>query len=103
MTEDSKKKLFVDFGKLQEHNSINPTGTGLGLSICKLIVDKMNGKIEVDSKKGMGTTFRILMGTKARIPFQEKPKYHILDQKIQILQSSGSSISQNSSSLNASE
>ena len=49
------EKIFERFEKLDAFVQ----GAGLGLSICKLIVEKMNGRILVDSQLGMGTTFVI--------------------------------------------
>ncbi|MFH0754177.1 MAG: ATP-binding protein, partial [Candidatus Omnitrophota bacterium] len=36
-------------------------GTGLGLSLCKRLIEANKGKIEVESKIGEGSTFRILI------------------------------------------
>jgi signal transduction histidine kinase len=41
-----------------------PTGTGLGLSITKRIIEEHGGWIEVESKAGHGTIFRIYIPTK---------------------------------------
>ena len=52
--------LFADFSNLQEHRQMNPTGRGLGLSICKSLVEKMGGKITVESEEGQGSKFNIV-------------------------------------------
>jgi signal transduction histidine kinase len=41
-----------------------PTGTGLGLSITKRIIEEHGGRIEVESKAGHGTIFRIYIPIK---------------------------------------
>jgi signal transduction histidine kinase len=55
--------LFIDFGKLEEHNHVNPTGRGLGLSICRQIINNMGGTVSVKSEVGEGTTFIITLKT----------------------------------------
>ena len=49
------EKIFERFEKLDSFAQ----GAGLGLPICKLIVEKMNGRILVDSQLVIGTTFII--------------------------------------------
>ena len=42
-------------------------GTGLGLAVCREILELHRGRIKVESVKGKGTTFRILL------PLPESP------------------------------
>jgi two-component system, sensor histidine kinase len=55
-------KLFTDFSRLDK--GMNNKGTGLGLSICKKMIEKMGGKVDVDSTFGVGTTFKVTLQTK---------------------------------------
>lgn len=59
MGEEFQKILFEPFA--QEHrDDISATrGTGLGLSIVKKMLDLMGGTVEVESKLGQGTIFRL--------------------------------------------
>ena len=59
MSEEYLPKLFDTF--TQEDSSMtNKYGSsGLGMAITKNIVEMMNGSIEVESEKGVGSTFRV--------------------------------------------
>ncbi len=53
---EEQKKLFQKFHRV-ETNVGKTTGTGLGLYISRLLIEKFNGKIGVNSKVGVGSTF----------------------------------------------
>ena len=52
-------KIFKKFSRLENHLTSTTQGNGLGLYITKQLVEKMNGKIEFESKEGEGTTFLV--------------------------------------------
>ncbi len=54
MTEDVQKKVFDPF-----FTTRRPGGTGLGMSIVYSILSRHNGKIEVKSEIGRGSTFTL--------------------------------------------
>lgn len=59
--EDQKKQIFEAFVQREGQSFSQFGGTGLGLSITQRLVKLMNGKIVLESKKGKGSTFRIIL------------------------------------------
>ena len=57
ISEEKLPQIFDRFVKANE----NVPGTGLGLSISKTIVEKLGGRIWVESEVGKGTTFRFTL------------------------------------------
>ncbi|HLF74254.1 MAG TPA: ATP-binding protein [Anaerolineales bacterium] len=63
--EESIPHLFEKFYRVREHEG-KAAGTGLGLSISKQIIQGHNGRVEVKSKMGVGTSFSIHLPRTAR-------------------------------------
>lgn len=60
ISKEDQKLIFGQFYRVTKGNLAHTAkGTGLGLSIVKYIIDGHKGLIEVDSKLGQGSTFRI--------------------------------------------
>ena len=53
---DNLQKIFDPF-----FSTKGAKGTGLGLAVAWGIIEKHNGRIEVESEVGKGTTFRVLL------------------------------------------
>ena len=57
--------LFTEFFRAENARAVEQTGTGLGLAIVKEFVDKLGGRILVESEEGMGTIFVVDLPTAA--------------------------------------
>lgn len=57
MAEDFLPRIFDAFTREKNSSGNKIEGTGLGMSIVKRLVDFLGGTVEVESKKGEGSTF----------------------------------------------
>jgi signal transduction histidine kinase/DNA-binding response OmpR family regulator len=55
--EDKINQLFRSFSQLDGSNLREYGGLGLGLAICKRLIQRMNGRLWVESELGIGSTF----------------------------------------------
>jgi nitrogen fixation/metabolism regulation signal transduction histidine kinase len=60
MSEEVKSKLFTPYFTTKKK------GMGLGMAIVHRIIEQHDGKIEVESQEGVGTTVRVLLGGSPR-------------------------------------
>ena len=58
---EMQPRIFDKFCRIENHCNAAFSSVGLGLTFCKMAVEAHNGKIEVESAEGKGTTFRIML------------------------------------------
>jgi signal transduction histidine kinase len=63
LDENARKKMFVPFTRLSDAKA---RGNGLGLSIVRRIIEKLGGKVGVESSPGAGSRFWFQLPTKPR-------------------------------------
>lgn len=59
ISEDFLPHIFENFAREDSPNVKNTIGSGLGLGIVKTLVELMEGTIEVESRRGKGSTFTV--------------------------------------------
>lgn len=62
--DDKKVVIFERFGQADTSLTRQAEGTGIGLYLVKLLVESLNGKIQVASEEGYGSTFSITLPIK---------------------------------------
>lgn len=64
MSKEFAEKIFEPFSREENTTKSSVGGTGLGMPIAKALVDSMGGVINVETEKGVGTTFTIIIPMK---------------------------------------
>ncbi len=59
--QDMHGNLFEDFVQIDTPLQKRLRGTGLGLSLCKRFAELLGGRVGVDSKPGVGSTFYVVI------------------------------------------
>ena len=58
---EDQDQLFTEFFRSTNPAAVELPGTGLGLAIVRRIVERHQGWIEVESARGVGSTFRVTL------------------------------------------
>ena len=58
---DDQQRIFERFYRVDKARDRLSGGTGLGLAIVKESIEKLGGKIEVQSHPGVGSTFTVIL------------------------------------------
>lgn len=61
-------RLTERFYRIDKHRSRQQGGTGLGLAIVKHIVSRHRGKLRIESERGRGSTFTVILPALGRRP-----------------------------------
>lgn len=59
MSQEFLKKIFLPFERVNNTTISRIEGTGLGMAIVKNLVERMGGKITVESREGEGSRFQV--------------------------------------------
>ncbi|NTW56808.1 MAG: PAS domain S-box protein [Chlorobiaceae bacterium] len=87
-----QEKIFDRFRQLDNSLTRNHEGSGLGLCISKAYIEMLGGAITLESKEGIGSTFRFTIPCKYRSVQNAPQSSHTVEEKNTLKPSSGMTI-----------
>ena len=77
-----RSRMFAKFAQADGSDHRVPGGTGLGLYISRMLVERMGGRIGVDSAPGGGTVFTVELPRADAAPARAMPSALIVDSDV---------------------
>ena len=71
MTSDERQNLFTRFYRAKNDMTASIPGTGLGLYLTKYFIEAHQGRVEAESEKNRGSTFRIFLPIRTSLVMQQ--------------------------------
>lgn len=66
IAEGDRERIFEEFSRLDQGRRMAPLGTGLGLATVKRLCERLGGTVEIESRMGVGSTFRVRLPRRRR-------------------------------------
>ena len=85
MSKQAQAHIFSAFSQADPDTTRRYGGTGLGLTLCRQLVDRMAGKIEVESRQGHGSHFTVTLP----LAIYQQEKLPLPEQTLKNLQKTG--------------
>ncbi len=79
---DKQELIFERFGQVDSNLSRQAEGTGIGLALVKLLVDALEGSIELESELNVGSTFIIRLPEKKELIDSEIQPFLDVDNRL---------------------
>lgn len=79
---EKHEMIFHRFGQVENNLSRQAEGSGIGLALVKMLVNIMEGKIEVKSQLGIGSTFTVTLPIKEEIVYKEDEFFPSSDDRL---------------------
>ncbi|NWO05464.1 MAG: response regulator [Alteromonadaceae bacterium] len=85
MSKQAQAHIFSAFSQADPDTTRRYGGTGLGLTLCRQLVDRMGGKIEVESRQGQGSHFTVTLP----LAIYQQEKLPLPEQTLSALKNTG--------------